>query len=231
MFAIRRSHERGHANHGWLDSYHTFSFADYHDPKFMGFRSLRVINEDVIAEGEGFGTHPHRDMEIITYMLEGELAHKDSMGNGRVIKAGEIQGMSAGTGVTHSEFNASKFDPAHLLQIWIMPHTKSVSPSYAEWKPDGSEAKGWQLVASEGGKEGGVPIHQDARLFITKMEANESRDVQLAEGRYGWLQVARGEIGFAGEVLTAGDGAMFDSEAAGALKAVLPSEVLFFDLQ
>src|SRR5258706_11657421 len=139
MMALRKANERGHANHGRLDTYHTFSFSTYQDPNYMGFRSLRVINDDRITGGEGFGTHPHKDMEILTYMLEGELEHRDSMGNGRIIRTGEVQGMSAGTGITHSEFNPSPQNPAHLLQIWIMPHTKSVPPAYGEWKPDGSE--------------------------------------------------------------------------------------------
>lgn len=230
MFIVRRSAERGHANHGWLDSYHTFSFADYHDPNHMGFRSLRVINEDVIAAGEGFGTHPHRDMEIITYMLAGELAHKDSMGNGRTIATGEVQQMSAGTGITHSEFNAAQLEPAHLLQIWIMPHTKNVVPSYAEWMPDGSELQGWQVAASEHGTLGGVPIHQNATMLITKMQAGDSRPIALAEGRYGWLQVARGEIRCNDAFLKAGDGLAFDAPAVTKLEATADCELLLFDL-
>ena len=230
MLTLRRSAERGHANHGWLDSYHTFSFADYRDPAHMGFRSLRVINEDRIEAGQGFGTHPHRDMEIITYMLEGELAHRDSMGNGRVIKQGEVQGMSAGTGITHSEFNASKQNPAHLLQIWIMPHTKNVTPSYGEFLPDGSEKKGWKLVASEDGTNGSIRIHQDAKVYITVAEAGKTLEVPVAGGRYGWLQMAKGEAEINGEKLFPGDGVSFSGGDITSLTMSTPGEVLLFDL-
>lgn len=230
MFQVRRGKERGHANHGWLDSYHTFSFADYYDPSFMGFRALRVINEDVVAPAEGFGTHPHRDMEIITYILSGELSHKDSMGNGRVIKAGEVQGMSAGTGITHSEFNASKDTPVHLLQIWIQPHTKSVTPSYSEWLPDGQEKTGWVQVAGEHGKGGGVPIHQDARLFVSVAEREKELPITIDPKRYGWLQVAKGEVEVVGEKLRAGDGAAFSGDAVSSIKAASGAELLLFDL-
>jgi redox-sensitive bicupin YhaK (pirin superfamily) len=230
MLTIRRSGERGHANHGWLDSYHTFSFADYHDPAHMGFRALRVINEDRIEAAQGFGTHPHRDMEIITYMLEGELQHKDSMGNGRVIKRGEVQGMSAGTGITHSEFNASDRNPAHLLQIWIMPHTKGVTPSYGEWLPDGSEKNGWKLVASENGEAGSIRIHQDAKLYLTVAGQPKTTDLPIAKGRYGWLQLAKGEAEINGQKLWAGDGVSFHGGDATALRLTTPGEVLLFDL-
>lgn len=230
MLNVRKSPERGHANHGWLDTYHTFSFADYHDPAHMGFRALRVINEDRIEGGQGFGTHPHRDMEILTYILEGELAHRDSMGNGRVIKKGEVQGMSAGTGITHSEFNALKDTPCHLLQIWILPHTKNVTPSYAEWKPDGSEKKGWALVASEDGKQGGVPIHQDARVYIAVAEAGKTLDIPVGKGRYGWLQLAKGEAELDGQRLKAGDGISFSGGEAASVKMNSAGEVLLFDL-
>lgn len=230
MPAVRKSAERGHANHGWLDSYHTFSFADYHDPAHMGFRALRVINEDRIEPAQGFGTHPHRDMEIITYMLEGELAHKDSMGNGRVIRCGEVQGMSAGTGITHSEFNASKTAPAHLLQIWIMPHTKNVTPSYGEWLPDGGEKKGWKLVASETGEGGSIRIHQDAKLYITVAEEPKTLDIPIAKGRYGWLQVAKGEAVIGGQALAAGDGVSFAGGEAASVQLKTAGELLLFDL-
>lgn len=228
--ALRRSGERGHADHGWLDSYHTFSFAEYHDKAHMGFRALRVINEDRIAPGEGFGTHPHKDMEILTYMIEGELAHKDSMGNGRVIRPGEVQGMSAGTGITHSEFNASKEWPAHLLQIWIVPHTKGVTPSYAEWKPDGSERKGWALTASQSGEGGSIRIHQDARMYVAIAKAGAKLALPLASGRFGWLQVARGEAELAGKVLHAGDGIAFAAGEAPDVLVKADGEFLLFDL-
>jgi redox-sensitive bicupin YhaK (pirin superfamily) len=230
MFALRRSEERGHANHGWLDSYHTFSFADYYDPAHMGFRALRVINEDRIEAAQGFGTHPHRDMEIITYMLEGELQHKDSMGNGRIIRRGEVQGMSAGTGITHSEFNASAEKPAHLLQIWIMPHTKNVTPSYGEWLPSGAEKKGWTLVASENGESGSIRIHQDAKLYLAVAESPRRLELPIAAGRFGWLQIAKGEAEINGQALHAGDGAAFSGGDAAAVQLTTPGELLLFDL-
>src|SRR5713101_4242056 len=166
MMRIRKANERGHANHGWLDTYHTFSFADYHDPEYMGFRSLRVINEDRVAPGQGFGTHPHRDMEIITYILEGSLEHKDSMGNGSVIRPGDVQRMSAGTGVTHSEYNPSKTETLHLLQIWILPDRRGHTPGYEQKEIGGAEKRGQlRLIASPDGRDGSVSIHQDARLY------------------------------------------------------------------
>ena len=225
MIKLRTSGERGHANHGWLESWHSFSFADYHDPAHVHFRALRVINEDIIQPTEGFGTHPHRDMEIITYILDGALSHKDSMGNGATILPGEVQQMSAGSGVTHSEFNALNDKPTHLLQIWIMPHTKGVNPSYSEWKPDGSEAKGWAVAASDGGREGGVAIHQDARLYLTKAAAGESRAISIPAGRYGYLHVAKGGVQSGGYTLKAGDAMMFDGGEVEGLKAQEASEV------
>jgi redox-sensitive bicupin YhaK (pirin superfamily) len=230
MITIRKGNDRGHANHGWLDSYHTFSFAGYHDPAHMGFRALRVINDDRIAAAEGFGTHPHRDMEILTYMLDGELAHKDSMGNGRVIRSGEVQGMSAGSGVTHSEFNASKFEEAHLLQVWIMPHTKNVAPSYGEWLPDGAEKDGWALTASEDGANGSIRIHQDAKLYVATPEAGKVLAMPIAKGRYGWLQIGKGEIELDGQRLEAGDGVAFSGGDITALTATKDSAMLLFDL-
>lgn len=230
MLTLRKAAERGHANHGWLDSYHSFSFADYYDPAHMGFRGLRVINEDRIEAGQGFGTHPHRDMEILTYMIEGKLAHKDSMGNGRVIEPGEVQGMSAGTGITHSEFNASDVHRAHLLQIWIVPHTKNVVPSYGEWRADGSEKKNWSLVASEDGAGSSIRIHQDAKMYIARPAANISLSIPIAAGRYGWLQIAKGEAEVNGQPLQAGDGAAFSGGDAGALNMRAPGEILLFDL-
>jgi len=229
VIAVRRSRDRGHANHGWLDSYHSFSFADYHDPAHMGFRSLRVINEDRVAGGQGFGTHPHRDMEIITYMLEGELAHRDSMGNGRTIKTGQVQGMSAGTGITHSEFNALKDKEAHLLQIWIMPNAKNVTPAYGEWNPSGAEKSGWALVASEDGN-GHIKIHQDAKLYLAIAEAGKTLDIPIQKGRYGWLQIAKGEAHINGENLQQGDGVAFSGGDTTSVKMIQNGELLLFDL-
>jgi len=229
MLQIRKSDDRGHADHGWLNAKHSFSFADYYDPENMGFRSLRVINEDVIAPAQGFGTHPHRDMEIITYILEGELAHKDSMGNGRTIKAGEVQGMSAGTGITHSEFNASKENPCHLLQIWIMPHTKNVTPSYSEWLPSGKKNE-WQLVASEQGQGGAISIHQDAKLYLAVMDKETTLPINIAEKRFGWLQIAKGSVEINGNKLSAGDGVAFSGGEVKEIRVEAGSEILLFDL-
>jgi quercetin 2,3-dioxygenase len=230
MLALRKKEARGHADHGWLDTYHTFSFADYRDPAHMGFRSLRVINEDRVEPGQGFGTHPHRDMEILTYVLEGQLAHRDSMGNGRVIQAGEVQGMSAGTGITHSEFNASKDQWVHLLQIWIMPHTKNVTPSYGEWLPDGSEKKGWALAASENGERGSIRIHQDAKMYVTVAEAGSILNLPIAPGRFGWLQVAKGSAEMGAQMLRAGDGVAFAAGDADRVTMREAGELLLFDL-
>lgn len=229
MFSIRRSDERGHANHGWLLAKHSFSFADYYDPKHMRFRSLRVINEDRIAPAQGFVTHPHNDMEILTYILDGELAHKDSMGNGRTIKAGEVQGMSAGTGVTHSEFNASGQRECHLLQIWIIPHTKGVKPSYGEWLPN-KQKNSWQLTASERGDDGSIVIHQDAKMFVAVMEKDGLLPVSIAPERFGWLQIAKGSAECNGEKLQAGDGVAFSGDVVGQIAASAGSEILLFDL-
>ncbi len=231
MLTIRRSDERGHANHGWLDTYHTFSFATYRDPEHVHFRALRVINEDTVAPGQGFGTHPHNDMEILTYVLSGELAHRDSMGNGRVIRAGEVQGMSAGTGITHSEFNATQDTPVHLLQIWIMPHTKDVTPSYGEWIPDGREKQGWALVASETGEEGSIRIHQDAKMYVAVMDEGALLPLPFSPSRHGWLQVASGEVTLGTSRLRQGDGVAF-SNAGDVLNvhASVASTLIFFDL-
>ena len=228
MLALRRSDERGHANHGWLDAHHTFSFAGYHDPAHMGFRVLRVINEDRVEPGQGFGTHPHRDMEILTYILDGELQHRDSMGNGRVIKTGEVQGMSAGSGVTHSEFNASATQQVHLLQMWIMPHTKNVTPSYSEWKPDGAEKQGWKLVASGDGKAP-IFIHQDARFYVTVSDGKALSN-PITAGRYGWLQIGKGAAKAGGKQLEAGDGLAFGAADITEFQPQPGSELLLFDL-
>ena len=227
---IRKSNERGHAEHGWLDSYHTFSFANYYDPQWMGFRSLRVINDDLVMPGAGFGTHPHRDMEIITYILSGALEHKDSMGNGRVIRAGELQYMSAGTGVQHSEFNPSKDESVRLLQIWIQPDRKGTPPRYAE-KSFASAAPGaLHLVTSKSGRDGSIAIHQDADLWLARFNGGERVSHPLAEGRHGWLHVAEGEVTLNGNTLTGGDAAALNGATLLELSAAKPSQVLLFDL-
>src|SRR5690242_2419648 len=187
MMNIRRANERGHAEHGWLDSYHTFSFANYHEPNWMGFRSLRVINDDLVMPGMGFGTHPHHDMEIITYILSGALEHKDSMGNGRVIRPGEVQYMSAGTGVTHSEFNPAKDEAVHLLQIWIQPDEKGVTPRYGERSLKDAPNGVLRLVTSKTGRDGSIAIHQDADLWLGKLEPRDQVMHGLAGGRHAWL--------------------------------------------
>ena len=230
MMKILRSNERGHANHGWLDSYHSFSFADYYNPQWMGFRSLRVINDDLVMPGMGFGKHPHRDMEIITYMLSGQLQHKDSMGNGRIIRAGEVQYMAAGSGVEHSEFNPSKDEAAHLLQIWIMPDRKAVTPRYAE-KPLADAATGrLHLVTSKTGRDGSIAIHQDADLWLGKFDAGQAVTHALAKQRHAWVHVAEGEVTVNGQKLAGGDAAIVSDERTVELTAGKPSQVLLFDL-
>jgi len=231
MIQIRKAGERGHANHGWLDTYHTFSFADYQDPKHMGFRSLRVINEDRVEPGQGFGTHGHRDMEIITCILEGELEHKDSMGNGAVIRPGEVQRMSAGTGVTHSEFNPSKTKPVHLLQIWILPDKANLAPSYEqrEFKP--AELKNRLcLVASGKPREGAVRIHQDADLYSSLVDGGQKLEYALNKNRYAWIQVARGSLRANETLLQAGDGAAISKEEKLKISGESDSEFLLFDM-
>ena len=194
MITTRKANERGHAEHGWLDTYHTFSFADYHDPQWMGFRSLRVINDDLVLPRAGFGMHPHRDMEIITYILSGQLAHKDSMGNGRTITPGEFQYMSAGTGVLHSEQNPSGTEAVHLLQIWIQPDAKGVKPGYAEKSMKDAESGKLHLVTSKTGRDSSIAIHQDSDLYLAKLDAAQSVSHPLAPGRHAWLHVAEGEV-------------------------------------
>jgi redox-sensitive bicupin YhaK (pirin superfamily) len=230
MMTIRKSNERGHAEHGWLDSYHTFSFADYYEPKWMGYRSLRVINDDLVMPGTGFGKHPHRDMEIITYILSGELEHKDSMGNGRVIRAGDVQYMSAGTGVLHSEFNPSKTEPVRLLQIWIQPDEQGVKPRYAEKSFKDAATGGLSLAASKSGKDGSIEIHQDAELWLGKFQAGEKASHELAKDRHAWLHVAEGEVEVNGSKLSSGDAVGITGESSLELKATKPSQVLLFDL-
>jgi quercetin 2,3-dioxygenase len=230
MITIRKSEERGQANYGWLDTHYTFSFADYHDPRHMGFRSLRVINDDTVAGGGGFGTHPHRDMEIITYVLSGALEHKDSMGNGRIIRPGEIQYMAAGTGVTHSEFNPSPSEPVHLLQIWILPERKGLKPHYAE-KSFAKAATGQlHLVASKTGRDGSIAINQDVDVFLGKLNPGDRAGHALKPGRHVWLQVAEGKIHLNGVALNAGDGAAVSEEKMLDLESTSASQVLVFDL-
>jgi len=230
MMNIRKANERGHANHGWLDTYHTFSFADYYDPQWMGFRSLRVINDDLVMPGMGFGTHPHRDMEIITYVLSGALEHKDSMGNGRVIRTGEVQYMAAGTGVQHSEFNPAKDEAVHLLQIWIQPDRKSVPPRYGEKSFKDAATGTWHLVSSKTGRNGSIAIHQDADLWLAKLEGGQSVSHSLAGDRHAWVHVAEGEVKMNGKTLAGGDAVAVSGQSNLKLAAVKPSQVLLFDL-
>lgn len=229
MMNIRKSNERGHAEHGWLDSYHTFSFADYYDPEWMGYRTLRVINDDLVMPGQGFGMHPHRDMEIITYILSGALQHKDSMGNGRVIKPGDFQYMSAGTGVMHSEFNPSDKEAVRLLQIWMLPDEKGVKPNYAE-KSFADAKAGSYLVTSKTGRDGSIKIHQDADLWLAKFDGSNRVDHKLASGRHAWVHVAEGDVTVNGKKLTGGDAAAITGEEKIELTADKPAQVLMFDL-
>lgn len=231
MNTIRRSNERGHANHGWLNSYHSFSFADYFDPKHVEFGPLRVINEDRVAAGAGFGTHPHRDMEIISYVLEGELAHKDSMGNGSTIRPGDVQRMTAGTGVRHSEFNPSPKDPVHFLQIWIQPNATGIEPSYEEKHFAESDKRGrLRLIASPDAAEGSVLIHQDAKLYAGLFEGNESATLELQRGRRSYIHVARGEVRVNGSELSTGDALKLTDTSKVTIEGGKQAEVLVFDL-
>jgi redox-sensitive bicupin YhaK (pirin superfamily) len=231
MIAIKRSEDRGHLDHGWLDTYHSFSFGEYYDPRNMGYRSLRVINEDVVAPGQGFGTHPHRDMEIITYVLEGALEHRDSMGSHGVIRPGEIQRMSAGTGVRHSEFNHSKTEPVHLLQIWIMPDTEGVKPSYEE-KKIATEPGKLQLMAAKGASNGTASIHQDAKVYVAKLAPGQSVEHDLASGRGVYVHVARGAANVNGNPLKHGDAIAVEQEpnVRIANEGAEQAEILLFDL-
>jgi quercetin 2,3-dioxygenase len=230
MLQIRPSNERGGGDYGWLNTRHTFSFDQYYDPKWIGFRSLRVINEDFVAPGGGFPMHPHRDMEIITYVLEGALAHKDSMGNGSIIRPGDGQRMSAGTGVRHSEANPSTKDPVHLLQIWIMPDNKGHEPGYEQKSFPEEEKRGrFRLIASPDGAEGSVTIHQDAKLYVSLLGPGQQVRHRLDRGRFGWLQVAKGSVELNGNALKHGDGAATDDQEL-VIKAAEESEILLFDL-
>lgn len=229
MIAVRKAEERGHFHYGWLDTYHTFSFDRYYDPRYMGFRSLRVLNEDRIAPGAGFPFHPHRDMEILTYVLEGALEHRDSMGNGSVIRAGDVQRMTAGTGITHSESNPSDSEPVHLLQIWIRPEQKGLPPSYEQRSFLEPEKLGrLRLVASRDGRDGSVEIHQDVDLYAAILE--EASEFRLRPGRYGWLQIARGRVAVNGVELYQGDGAAVEGETRLRIEPKETCELLLFDL-
>jgi redox-sensitive bicupin YhaK (pirin superfamily) len=231
MITLRRGDERGHFDHGWLDTYHTFSFSDYHDPRHMGFRYLRVINDDRVRGGHGFPPHPHRDMEIVTYVLEGTLQHKDSMGNGSVIRPGDVQRMSAGTGVVHSEFNPSKTDLVHLLQIWILPRERGLAPGYEQKTFEDAELRDTlRVIADPGGRDGAVTIHQDVTLYAGRLSPDVKVDHRLAPGRHGWLHVARGAARLTDTPLTAGDGAAVSDERSLTVTATEPTEILLFDL-
>ena len=231
MLTIRKAEERGHANHGWLDTWHTFSFADYHDPREMGYGPLRVINDDTVQPGGGFGKHGHRDMEIITYVLEGALAHKDSMGNGSIIRPGSVQRMSAGQGVTHSEFNPSRDESVHFLQIWIEPNVQGVLPSYEEKDFSSGEKQGrLRLIASPDGREGSVMIHQDALAYAGLLGANDTVTHKLGTGRRAYAHIARGRIRVNGATLETGDGVKIAREGEVKLDQGEDAEVLVFDL-
>jgi len=231
MITLRKAEDRGHANHGWLDSYHTFSFANYYDPKHMGFRALRVINEDRVTPGKGFGTHGHKDMEIITYVLNGAVEHKDSLGTGSVIKPGEVQRMSAGTGILHSEFNQSKTDAVHFLQIWLLPEKNGLPASYEQRAFAFAENPGQLLlVAAKDGREGAVTVHQDVDLYAAVLEPNQRVYHALKPQRHAWVQVARGEVTLNGLSLEKGDGAAISEESNVVIEAMTDAEILLFDL-
>ncbi|MCU1329667.1 MAG: quercetin 2,3-dioxygenase [Bryobacterales bacterium] len=233
MIQVRKSADRGHANHGWLDSHHTFSFADYHDPKFMGFRSLRVINEDRVAPAQGFGTHAHRDMEILSYVISGKLAHRDSMGHEEVLGPNEIQRMSAGSGIRHSEFNGSQQEPAHFFQIWIEPRTRGDKPSYEQIAFDASEKQGkFRTLAAPEGGPGVATINQDAKVSVAELQPGEKLEYALGGSRYGWLHVVRGEVSVNANALSGGDAAIVGNEERLNIQATGDSaaEVLLFDL-
>jgi quercetin 2,3-dioxygenase len=232
MISIRRASERGGANHGWLDTKHAFSFADYHDPAHMGFRDLRVLNEDRVAPGEGFPTHSHRDMEILSWVLEGQLEHRDSMGNGSAIRPGELQRMSAGTGVRHSERNPSSESPLHFLQIWVLPERNGLPPSYEQKEfPEGERRGRLRVIASPDGREGSLTIHQDVSLSTVLLDGDDTVVVSIAPGRSAWVQVARGSVDLNGQRLEAGDGAAVSREERLELSKGAGAEVLVFDLR
>jgi len=232
MIQVRKADTRGHAQHGWLDSWHTFSFANYYDPAHMGYSVLRVINDDVIAPGAGFPMHAHQDMEIVTYVLEGALEHRDSLGNGGIIRPGDVQRMSAGTGIRHSEFNPSQTEPARLLQIWLLPQTTGVTPSYEQARFDPAQLQGcFRVVASPDGRDGSVHINQDTLLYAAKLDQGETAHLTLAPGRRAYLQVAQGAVELQGYPLQRGDGAAISQETEIVVTGIHAAEVLVFDLQ
>jgi quercetin 2,3-dioxygenase len=228
---VRRSQDRGHANHGWLDTRHTFSFASYYDPRHVGFKTLLVLNEDVVSPGQGFGTHPHRDMEIISYVVSGALQHRDSLGTSAVMKAGDVQRISAGTGVRHSEFNASDSEPVHFLQIWIEPELDDEKPNYTERSFADISPGVLNLIASKGGRADSIPINQDADVFVARLPKGGAIDHRFAAGRSGWVQVIEGELRVGSEVLLSGDGASLDGVGALRFEANEDAHFLFFDLK
>jgi len=231
MIRVRKAEERGHADHGWLDTYHTFSFAGYQDPEHTRFHALRVMNEDVVQPGQGFGTHPHRDMEIVTYVLEGALEHKDSMGNGEVLRAGEFQRMSAGSGITHSEFNPSETEPVHLYQIWLFPELKGIEPSYEQKRfPDNEQHNQLRLVASPGAEQGALSIHQNAQIYLSQIEQGKSVSHSIAFGRHAWLQVLRGSVLLNEVPLNTSDGAGISDVQELKIQATDNAEIMLFDL-
>jgi len=232
MQTIRPAAQRGRSNHGWLLSYHTFSFSDYHEPEHMGFRTLRVINEDRVAPGEGFPPHHHRDMEIVSYVLAGALEHRDSMGNGSVIRPGDVQRMSAGTGVQHSEYNASKTEPVHFLQIWILPEQSRIQPGYEQKHFAAEERRGrWRLIVAPDGAEGSVRAHQDARIYASLLGAGQELGHRFEPGRAGWLQVARGSVRMGEHELRPGDGVAITGQPDLTLTGLRDAELLLFDLK
>ena len=231
MIRVRKSSDRGHLNHGWLDTYHTFSFGNYYDPKHMGFRTLRVINEDWVAPGRGFGTHGHADMEIVTYVLEGALSHKDSLGTGETLRPGEFQRMTAGSGIEHSEFNPSSTESVHLYQIWLQPEAKGLPPTYEQKSfPDGGQHNTLRLVADPSARDGALAIRQDAQIYLATLDPDASVSHSLAPGRHAWLQVLRGSVTLGDQTLTAGDAVSFSEESSLTLQATEPAEVMLFDL-
>lgn len=231
MITIRKANQRGHYDHGWLNTHHTFSFGEYHDPEHHRFRSLRVMNEDIVAPGQGFGEHPHRDMEIVTYVLAGALEHRDSMGNGEVLRPGEFQRMTAGTGITHSEFNPSDTEPVHLYQIWLLPERKGIEPSYEQKNFAADERQNQlRLVASREATNGSLLVHQDVRIYLATLEAQTTITHRLDEDRHAWLQVLRGDVSLNGNALNTSDGAAVSDEQGLTIQATSDAEIMLFDL-